>query len=101
VPYIPDHQAFVSLGYERAAWSAYLSANLVDSVCTRASCGEFEQTGSSTVFDLAVHYRLNPSVTFYSVVENLGDELHIAGRQPYGARPAMTRNWTIGTRIDF
>ncbi|NIP17389.1 MAG: TonB-dependent receptor, partial [Xanthomonadales bacterium] len=101
VPYIPDHQAFLSLGIEKEAWSAYVSANYTDSVCTLASCGNFEQTESSTVIDLGVHYRLSPSLELYTVMENLTAQLDIVSRQPYGARPSKDRTWLIGARLDF
>ena len=101
VPYIPDHQLFVSLGFESEPWSAYLSGNYVDSVCTIASCGEFEATGSSTIVDLGVHYTLTDSVELYAAVENLSRELAIAARQPYGARPGKDRSWILGIKLDF
>ena len=101
VPYIPDHQAFVSVGFEKGDWATYLSMNYVDGVCTRASCGAFEKTDSAAIFDLGVHYRLTPEVELYSVLENLTDEQRIAGRQPYGGRPGKAFTWMAGARIDF
>jgi Fe(3+) dicitrate transport protein len=101
VPYVPDHQAFLSLGLEKGAWSAYISANYADSVCTLASCGAFETTEASTVFDLGLHYRISPSLEIYSVLENLTAQLDIVSRQPYGARPSKDRTWAVGARLEF
>jgi Fe(3+) dicitrate transport protein len=101
VPYIPDHQAFVSVGFEKGQWATYLSMNYVDSTCTVASCGPFEKTDSAAVFDLGVHYRITPEVELYSVLENLTDEQHIAARQPYGGRAGKNFTWMAGARIDF
>jgi Fe(3+) dicitrate transport protein len=101
VPYIPDQQLFVSLGFEFGPWAAYLSGSYVDSVCTVASCGAFQKTDSSTIFDLGVHYRLNNNLELFTVMENLTAQLDIAGRQPYGARPGKDRSWLLGARIDF
>ncbi len=101
VPYIPDHQAFLSLGLERDRWSTYLSASHNNGVCTQARCGTYEKTDSSTVLDLAVHYRLNGWLELYGVVENLSRELDIVARQPYGARPGKSRAWVLGARMDF
>ena len=101
VPYIPDHQLFVSLGWEQGPWSSYLSGSYVDNVCTVASCGEFEQTESALIMDLAVHYRLKQNLELFSVVENLAGEMRISGRQPYGARPGKDRSWVLGARLDF
>ena len=101
VPYIPDHQLFVSLGWEQGPWASYLSGSYVDSVCTLARCGEFQQTQSALILDLAVHYRLKQNLELFSVMENLAGEMRIAGRQPYGARPGKDRSWMIGARLDF
>ena len=101
VPYIPDHQLFVSLGLESGPWSTYLSGTYVDSVCTRASCGAFEQTESSLTVDLGAHYRLSKALELYAVMENLTRELDIVGRQPYGARPGKDRSWLLGARLAF
>jgi Fe(3+) dicitrate transport protein len=101
VPYVPDHQAFLSLGLEKGNWSAYVSANYSDSVCTLASCGAFETTESSTVFDLGFHYRISSSLEVYSVLENLTAQLDIVSRQPYGARPSKDRTWAVGARLEF
>lgn len=101
VPYIPDNQLYASLGFERGPWSAYLSGNHVEGVCTSAACGPFQRTDDSTTFDLAVHWQLNPRLELYSVLENMTDELDIVGREPYGARPNKGRSWLLGARLEF
>lgn len=101
VPYIPAHQAWASLGAERDALSLHLSLSHVDAVCTQARCDAFERTGSATLLDLAAHYRIRPGWELYAVVENLGDENYVAGRQPYGVRPNKPRSWSLGTRYEF
>jgi len=101
VPYVPDNQGWASLGLERGPWSFYFSANYVGSVCTEASCKEFEKTESATIFDLAAHYRINESWQLYAVAENLTDEIYIAARDPYGARPNKPRTFTAGAKFNF
>ena len=101
VPYVPDHQAFASIGLEKGAWSGYLGVNYVDATCTQARCDEFEQTDARTLFDLAVHYQVKPTLELYAAIENLADKQYIAGRQPYGARPGKPRSWKLGMRWDF
>ena len=101
VPYVPNNQAWASLGLEGGPWSFYLSANYVESVCTEASCGEYEKTESATIFDLAAHYRINKSWELYAVAENLTDEIYIAARDPYGARPNKPRTFTAGAKFNF
>ena len=101
VPYVPNNQAWASLGLEGGPWSFYVSANYVGSVCTEASCKEFEKTESATIFDLAAHYRINESWELYALAENLADKVYIAARDPYGARPNKPRTFVAGAKFNF
>jgi len=101
VPYVPDNQAFASIGLEKGDWSSYLSINYVDKTCTQASCDKFERTDARTLFDLGVHYRFSPKLELYTTIENLTDQQYIAARQPYGARPGKPRTWKVGMRWGF
>jgi len=101
VPYIPENQLWFAAGLENATWSFDISLNFVDGVCTTARCGANTRTESATIVDLAAQYQLNQSLTFYGVVENAGDELYIAGRQPYGARANKPRTFIFGARWSF
>jgi Fe(3+) dicitrate transport protein len=101
VPYIPEQQLWASIGLERGPWSLYLSGNHVDSVCTEASCGAFERTESATIVDFAAHYQFNNNIEVYGVVENLTDDMYIASRNPYGARPNKPRSFTLGLKYAF
>jgi len=101
VPYIPDHQVWAAAGILHGAWSINLSANYVDAVCTRASCGVFEKTESALILDLSVHYDINRNWQAYAVLENLTDEIHIAAREPYGARPNKPQTLLVGMKFQF
>lgn len=71
------------------------------SVCTAAACGELEKTDAAILFDLAAHYQFTGQWQLYAVVENLSDEIYIAGRQPYGARANKPRSLTLGATLSF
>lgn len=101
VPYVPEQQLWLSLGAEAGQFAAFLNAAYADGVCTQASCDEFERTGSGTVLDLALHYRLNVAWQVYGLVENISDELQMVSREPYGARPNKPRSLTLGVRYGF
>ena len=101
VPYVPRHQAWASIGADNGTLSGFLSINHVDAVCTQARCGAYERTEAATLLDLSAHYRLNERWKLYAVLENLTDELYIAGREPYGARPNKARSWVVGSRFEF
>ncbi|HLF31095.1 MAG TPA: TonB-dependent receptor [Xanthomonadales bacterium] len=101
VPYIPDNQLWVSIGLTGGSWSFYLGGNYVDSACTKATCGTFEQTESSTIFDLSAHYQINPQWELYAVLENLADQIYLVAREPYGARPNKPRSLMTGVKFSF
>ena len=101
VPYIPDHQAFASIGLKKAAWSGYLGINYVAATCTQPSCDEFEMIDARTLFDLGLNYQFSPALEIYAAIANLTDKQYIAGRQPYGARPGLPRSWKLGMRWAF
>lgn len=101
LPYVPDHQFYVSQGATWERWAAYLSVNYIDSVCTFASCGAFEKTDSLTTLDASVHFELTPNVQLFALGQNLNGEDGIAGRQPRGARPNLDRTFIGGLRIDL
>ena len=101
VPYVPDNQLWASLGLQGGPWSFWVSGNYVDSVCTRASCDDFEKTESAVIFDLSAHYEINKNWEIYSLVENLADEIYVAGREPYGARPNKPRTFMLGAKFVF
>ncbi|MCH7506247.1 MAG: TonB-dependent receptor [Proteobacteria bacterium] len=101
VPYVPGQQLWASLGIQGGPWSFRVSGNYVISVCTRASCDDFEKTDSAMIFDLSAHYEINQDWELYSLVENLADETYIAGRDPYGARPNKPRTFMLGVKFAF
>ncbi len=101
IPYVPEHQMRASVGIEKADWAAYLSANYVDEVCVRASCGRFERTDETWTLDLAANYRFTDKVEIFGRVENLTDEDDVVARHPYGARPNKDRTATAGLRLKF
>ena len=101
VPYISENQLWASAGAIHGPWSFYLSGNYLDSICTQASCDEFEQADSALLFDLSAHYEINSSWTVYALVENLTDELEIVAREPYGARPGKPQTFILGASLNF
>ena len=101
IPYIPEHQLRISAGIEQARWNAYVSANYVDEVCIRASCGDYERTDDTLTVDIAGRYLFNDRISLFGRVKNVTGEEDILGRHPYGARPNKDRSFTGGVRITF
>ncbi len=101
IPYIPDHQFLLRVGFLLSSFSADLSANYVDAVCTQPACGEFEKTDDSLTLDLGAAWAFTDSFDVFARVENLTSQKDIVGRQPYGARPNKARTAAIGVRLAF
>jgi Fe(3+) dicitrate transport protein len=101
VPYIPENQLWASAGLLHGPWAFYLSGNYLDSICTQASCDEFERVDSALLFDVSAHYEINTDWTVYALVENLTDQLEIVAREPYGARAGKPRTFMLGTTFNF
>ena len=101
IPYIPEHQFNLSVGFLKNKWSSFMNVNYVDEVCVRASCGQFEITDSSLTVDISAHYALSDNLDIYGKVENVTGEEDIMGRQPYGARPNKDTTASLGVRLAF
>ena len=101
VPYIPEHQFLLRLGLMVSHFSADLSVNYIDGVCTRPSCGEFDSTDDSITLDLGAAYAFTDYLDLFARIENLTNEHDIMGRQPYGARPNKSRTAALGVRLAF
>lgn len=101
LPYIPDHQWHALTGLESGDWTVHLSANHVADVCVRSSCGAYERTDPSLIFDLAARFTVGDTMRVFGRVENLTNETGIVSRHPYGARPARDRTVSVGMNFDF
>ncbi|MEM9208474.1 MAG: TonB-dependent receptor [Pseudomonadota bacterium] len=101
LPYIPENQGLISVGLESDRWGAFASMNFVDETCVRASCGVFERTESSTLFDVSAYYAVSERATITATVENVTDEADIVGRTPYGARANKARTAMVGIRFEL
>lgn len=101
IPYIPQQQMTLSLGFEQGDVRLSASVNYVDAVCVNASCGAFEKTEASTTLDLSANYQVNSDLAVFARLENATAEEDIVGRQPYGARPNKARTAAMGIRLSF
>ncbi|MEQ8693110.1 MAG: TonB-dependent receptor [Pseudomonadales bacterium] len=101
IPYIPENQLNVSVGLEGQRWGIYVAGNYVDAVCTRASCGAFEETDDTFVVDLSGRYEVSAAIEIFARVENLTGANDILGRQPSGARPNKATTVSLGIRAEL
>ncbi|NVK21275.1 MAG: TonB-dependent receptor [Kangiellaceae bacterium] len=101
IPYIPEQQAQLSLGYDNSVWNLFTNINYVDGVCTKPACGAFQQTDSRLIVDLAGEYKFSDAVAIYATIDNLFEDDGIVAREPYGARPDKPRTARVGVRFNF
>ena len=74
IPYIPENQFQFSVGLHSGRWQINANLSYVDAVCSRASCGQFEQTDSSMTLDLAGQYLVRDNIKIFARIENASDE---------------------------
>ena len=99
LPYLPNHLARLQVGLEATNWDASLAAKYRGEM--REVAGQGDNIEGSFVedlltWDLAGNYYFGASWSFQMKVENLTDEVEIASRRPFGARPNSPRT-VIGT----
>ena len=99
VPYIPEHQASLSLGFVGNRWDVFLAAAHAGEMRTRPGKGpnpKGEGIDAHLVVDLAAHFELNRLLEASIQVRNLLDETYLASRRPAGLRPGMPRTILLG-----
>jgi Fe(3+) dicitrate transport protein len=101
IPYLPQHQLHIGLGFLTTRWSHFLDFGYQDAVCVKASCTLFETTQSQATLDLSSHYELNARTAIFAKIENVTDQNNLVARQPYGARPNRGRSMALGFSISL
>ena len=99
MPFIPEHQASLSLGIVGERWDAFLAAAYAGEMRTRPGKGpnpQGEGIDAHLVVDLAAHFELTKWLEASVQVRNLLDETYLASRRPAGLRPGMPRALVLG-----
>jgi Fe(3+) dicitrate transport protein len=104
MPYVPQHQAFVSVGLEADGAGGYVSFDYVSRMRELAGSAPLDEsiaTDAQFVTDLGGYYRPWDFLKVYLTVRNVFDEQYIVSRRPFGARPNAPRWIQLGAKIDF
>jgi Fe(3+) dicitrate transport protein len=102
LPYVPEHQASLSLGVERDAWSTTVVSSYVGRMREQASQGDNALfTDDFLMVDVAAEHRLWDKARVYLRVDNLLGLDPIASRRPFGARPVKPLMAQVGLKVDF
>jgi Fe(3+) dicitrate transport protein len=104
LPYIPEHQFYVSAGIVYPQWQAHVGGKYVDEMRTKAGSGSVSSDGktdSHFIVDLAGEYRISEGIRFFSTLDNVFDKEYVAARRPAGARPGKPFTALAGLKFKF
>ncbi|MCA1749259.1 MAG: TonB-dependent receptor, partial [Sphingomonadales bacterium] len=104
LPYISEHQLYLSAGIAGERFSVILGSNYVSEIRTEAGQGPvpaMERVPDRWVFDLAAHFDLTDNVGLFARVDNLFDEAYAVARRPLGLRPGKPQTIVGGVNFRF
>ena len=104
LPYLPAHQLNLQTGVRGRRWQLAVSARYTSAmrdVAGRDDAMASEFTDSALVLSAAADVAFAGWGKLYATVENLLDEVHIASRRPFGARPGAPRLIVVGYKNSF
>lgn len=102
LPYIPEHQLYLSAGLETDDWGVSISGKYVDEMRTVAGRGAIpanQLVESHWTVDLAGEIKLTEQFRAFATVDNLFDERYVAARRPAGVRPGMPLTVMAGVKV--
>ncbi|MFZ4762618.1 MAG: TonB-dependent receptor family protein [Alphaproteobacteria bacterium] len=102
LPYMPNHQLYLSAGLENNDWGVSLGAKYVSEMRGRAGSGSIPNNqliDAHWTVDVAGEYKITEQLTAFARVENLLDETYIAARRPAGVRPSLPLTAMTGVKI--
>lgn len=104
LPYIPEHQFYVSAGLEADQWRAQLGGKFVSAMRTTAGSGNIplgEGTDAHFVVDASAEYEVLENTRAFVNAYNLFDQEYVAARRPAGARPGAPQTFLAGVKYSF
>ena len=102
LPYVPEHQASLSVGVEGQNWGLTLAGTFVDAMLEsagQAQDGTAQSTDILVMLDLAAQVRPLDALEVYLKVDNLLMQDAIVSRRPYGARPSKPFSVNLGLKL--
>lgn len=104
LPYIPEHQFYLSAGVVSPKWEIHVAGKYVDEMRTQAGTGSIpaeEGTDAHFVVDMAGEYEVFNNTRLFATVDNLFDKEYVAARRPAGARPGKPLTAIAGLKFKF
>tara|TARA_R110002095_G_scaffold35349_1_gene33321 strand:+ start:3303 stop:5531 length:2229 start_codon:yes stop_codon:yes gene_type:complete len=104
LPYIPEHQFFISAGVVAPKWEINIAGKYVDEMRTQAGSGSTpagQGTDNHFIVDLAGEYKVFENTKLFGTIDNLFDTEYVAARRPAGARPGKPLTALAGIKFEF
>lgn len=102
LPYIAEHQIFVSAGIVAPQWELHLSGKYMDEMRTEAGSGSItDGTDAHFVVDVAAEYEIREGARLFTTVDNVFDREYVAAGRPAGARPGKPFTVLAGLKIQL
>ena len=108
LPYLPVHQAHVSLGFDTPVWRTDVGLRLaytfVDRMRNEASQGNVADallTDAQHIVDATLQVDFTEEARLYARIDNLLNQQYIASRRPFGARPGKPFQFQLGFTYQF
>lgn len=104
LPYIPEHQFFISAGVVTPLWELHVAGKYIDKMRTQAGTGSIpaeQGTDAHFIIDLAGEYEVLNNTRVFGTVDNLFDKEYVAARRPAGARPGKPLTVLAGIKFEF
>ena len=100
----PEAMVAGSIGVTGERWGVNLGISYADAMRTSAGTGPIpvgEGTDSRFLVDLSADYTIFSRYKIFAQLRNLTDEIYVAARRPYGARPGLPRKAMVGLSLKF
>jgi Fe(3+) dicitrate transport protein len=104
LPYIPEHQFYISAGVVAPLWEVKVAGKYVDEMRTQAGSGSIpagQGTDAHFIVDVAGEYEIFNNTRLFGTIENLFDKEYVAARRPAGARPGKPMIALAGIKFQF
>lgn len=104
LPYIPEHQFFISAGVVASKWEMHVAGKYVDEMRTQAGSGSIpigQGTDEHFIVDIAGEYEVLDNTRLFFTADNIFDTEYVAARRPAGARPGKPLTALAGIKFEF
>jgi Fe(3+) dicitrate transport protein len=102
IPYLPMHQAMISIGLTHPRFDLTLAGKYQDAMRDAPGQGPLKNaliTDEHFVLDIAGTYRLSESLAIYGKIDNATRTKYIVSHRPFGIRPGKPMRVFVGLKV--